>query len=265
MDPAGTGTTVKGIPTKEPAFGLDAIWITEGSKAEAQLAGLTVVDLSTVVTTHLTELIKAHMADLLGRQEVQSLLDNLAKEYPKVVEDLVPTILSLGQVQQVLTRLLKEQISIRDLRTILETLADAATNTKSPERLTELVRRKFARSICSKLSNSENTLSLVTLNGASERRLTESLTAVDDGSILAIDPATAQVLISRLTQTSQRFLEAGATPVLLVPSQLRPALANFVERFVPGYVVVSHSEVTPQTKVHSFGVISLEVPVKAAA
>ncbi len=259
MDPGNVASPVKGIPTKEPAFGLDALWIPEGEKERAQFSGYTVVDLSTVVTTHITEIVKANMHELLGRQETQLLLDHLAKDFPKVVEDLVPGLLSLGQVQQVLIRLLREEVSIRDLRTVLETLADWGATVKHPERLSEYVRRKLARSITAKYMTEEGTLPLVNLNPLVERALSDSLQQTDEGSFLSMEPSYAQLLIGKLSQLSGRFIENGQSPVLLAPSHLRAALFSFVERFVPGYAVLSHSEITPQTKVQSYGVVAVEV------
>lgn len=258
MDPGGVSSPMQGVPTKEPAFGLDALWIPQHDKEKAQLSGYTVVDLSTVVTTHITELLKGHMHELVGRQEVQYLLDNLQKTAPKVVEELVPVVLSLGSVQQVLANLLREQISIRDLRSILETLADWGHHVKSPEKLAEFVRRRFARSITAKYVNSEGVLPLVSLNPAFERVLSESLQQTDEGSFLAMEPSVAQSLINKLSRAAERFAETGQHPVLLAPGHLRPALYNFVERFVPGYAVISHQEISSQTRVQSLGVITID-------
>lgn len=258
MDPGNVSAPIQGVATKEPAFGLDALWIPESEKDRAQFSGYTVVDLSTVITTHITELLKGHMHELLGRQEVQHLLDTVAKETPKVIEELVPSLLSVGQVQQVLIRLLRERVSIRDLRTILETLSDWAPSLKHPERLGELVRRKLSRSITAQYVNEDGVLSLVNLNPVLERTLTEAVQQSDEGSYLSLEPAYAQQLINKLSKSSARFLESGLTPVILCSGQLRPAMYNFVERFVPGYSVVSHSEIAPKTRVQSFGVIAIE-------
>lgn len=258
MDPGTVSTPIEGIETREPAFGLDAIWISESDKERAQFSGYTVVDLSTVITTHITELIKANMHELIGRQETQHLLDTLAKDYPKVVEELVPGLLPLGQVQQVLAYLLKEGVSIRDLRTILETLADWAPNVKHPEKLAEFVRRKLCRIITEKYATEEGVLPLASLNPTLERDLAQAVQQTDEGSFLALEPGKAQMLINRLNTMSEKFIEIGQTPVILAPSHIRAALFHFVERFVPGYAVISHQEVAPNTKVRSLGVVSLE-------
>lgn len=258
MDPGNVTTPVDGVPTKEPAFGLDALWIKATDKERAQFAGYTVVDLSTVVTTHLTELIRANMHELLGRQEVQHLLDNLAKDYPKVVEEVVPNQLTLGQVQQVLAHLLREQVSIRDLRTILETVADWAPTVKQPERLAEYVRRKLARSITAKYVTGDGVLPLVSLNPSLERALSEAVQQSDEGTFLALEPSVAQQLINRLHRISEKFVEMGQTPLVLAPAHIRAALFHFVQRFVPGVAVISHQEIAPNTRVQSLGVVALE-------
>jgi flagellar biosynthesis protein FlhA len=258
MDPGNISSPIEGLATKEPAFGLDALWITESDKERAQFAGYTVVDLATVITTHITELVRSNMHELLGRQEVQHLVDNLAKDYPKVVEELIPNLLPLGQVQQVLCYLLREQVSIRDLRTILESLADWAPTVKNTEKLAEYVRRRLSRLITEKYTTNEGVLPLVSLNPAVERTLSNSIQQTDEGSYVALEPSYAQVLINRLNAAAERFIELGQTPVVLAPAHLRAALAHFVDRFVPGIAVISHQEIAPNTKVQSLGVVSLE-------
>lgn len=257
MDPGNVATPVHGQPTKEPAFGLDALWIVESEKERAQFSGYTVVDLSTVITTHITEMIRGHMHELLGRQEVQHLVDNLAKVAPKVVEELVPSVMTVGAIQQVLALLLREQVSIRDLRSILEVLADWAPNVKSPEKLAEFVRRKFARAITAKYTTPDGVLPLISLTPSLERMMAESLQQTDEGTFLAIEPGAAQVVINKLARSAEKFGEIGQTPVLLAPGHLRPAVFNFVERFAPGYAVLSHHEIASSTKVQSLGVLGI--------
>ncbi|MGI6680816.1 MAG: flagellar biosynthesis protein FlhA [Bdellovibrionota bacterium] len=258
MDPGNVTAPIDGIKTKEPTFGLDALWIPESEKERAQFSGYTVVEHSTIITTHITELIKNNMSELIGRQEVQYLVDNLAMKYPKVVEELIPGLLTIGQVEQVLSRLLKEQISIRDLRTILETLANYAPHIKSVELLTEQVRKKLSRSITEKFLTSEGTLPLVSLNPALEKTLSETLQATDEGSYLALEPSMAQKVISKISSTSEKFTELGYNPVLLTTSHIRVGMSNFVEKFVPGVSVISHQEIAPNTRVQSLGVINIE-------
>jgi flagellar biosynthesis protein FlhA len=258
MDPGSVTAPVEGEKTTEPAFGLDALWIRDTDKERAQFAGYTVVDLSTVITTHLTELVRSNMSELLGRQEVQHLLDNVAKEAPKLIEELVPSVLSVGQIQQVLSLLLREEISIRDIRTILETLADWGVNIKQPERLASYVRRRLSRTITKKFISDDGRVSLVSLSPALEKTLNEALQQADEGTFIAMEPARAQVLINKLNKAGEQFLQSGLTPLLLAPAHLRAALFSFVSRFVPGYAVISHQELAPSTKVQSLGVISLE-------
>ncbi len=258
MDPGGITNPVTGTATKEPAFGLDALWIPEAEKERAQFSGYTVVDLSTVITTHLTEMVRSHMDELIGRQEVQHLIENLKKDAPKVVEELIPGLLTLGQVQQVLCLLLKEQISIRDLRTILETLGDWAPHVKHPEKLAEYVRRKLARGVTSKYVSPEGILPLASLSPAVEKVLTEALQQTDEGSYLALEPSYAQRLIGNVSKVSEKFAEVGQTPVILAAGHLRPAVYNFLRRFVPGIAVISHPEIAPSTKVQSLGVIIVD-------
>jgi flagellar biosynthesis protein FlhA len=197
------------------------------------------------------------MHELLGRQEVQHLVDNLAKAAPKVVEELVPSVMSLGSIQQVLALLLREQISIRDLRSILEVLADWAPSVKSPEKLAEFVRRRFSRAITAKYMTPDGVLPLVSLTPSLERMMGEALQQTDEGSFLALEPGVAQAVINKLARTAEKFGEIGQTPVLLAPGHLRPAVFNFVERFAPGYAVLSHHEIAANTKVQSLGVLSI--------
>lgn len=258
MDPGGIETKIPGIPTKEPAFGLDALWINAADKERAQMAGYTVVDPTTVITTHVTELIKSYAHEILGRSEVQVLLDNLSAEHPKLVEEVVPTVIPLGTVQQVLSSLLRENVSIRDLRTVMETLADWGPSVKSPERLTDHVRRALARSITAKHVADNGILSLVSLAPTTERVLTDSLQISDTGSFLAIEPSVAQKLISQLKAAAERFAQTGTSPILLAPATIRAALFSFTERFIPGFTILSHQEILPSTKVQSLGVVGID-------
>lgn len=258
MDPGGVELDIPGIPTKESAFGLDALWISEADKERAQFAGYTVVDPATVITTHLTEVIRVHAHEILGRQEVQTLLDNLSKDYPKLVEEVVPSILPLGTIQQVLAGLLRESVSIRDLRTVLETLADWGPSVKVPERLIEYVRRALARSITAKHLADDGTLKLININPGLERILSESLQVTEQGSYLALEPSFAHKLIAKLKGMGEKFATTGTTPILLAPATMRSAVFAFTERFIPGFVVLSHQEISPSTRVQSVGTLAIE-------
>jgi len=200
MNPGTATETIKGIETIEPAFKLPAIWIPEDKKERAQISGYTVVDTTTVVATHLSELIKQHGHELLGRQETQNLLDNLAGEYPKLVEELVPNLLSLGVAMRVLQNLLREGVSVRDLRTILETLADWAPVVQDPDQLTEHVRAVLARSISNSYSPDGQVLEVMTFDRDVETKIQEALHTTEQGSYLALEPGFAQELINSLTR-----------------------------------------------------------------
>ena len=252
----GVDPSLGGVPTREPAFNLEALWVPLADRERAQLAGYTVVDLATVVVTHLTEIIRRHAPELLGRQEVQGLLDTLARTHPKVVEELVPQHLSLGGVQKVLQGLLREGVSVRDTLTVIETLADHAPTMKDSTLLTEQVRQALSRTIVRRLLT-DQTLAVVTLSPSLERRLIESLQRSDDGVFLAVDPGTAQELITRLARACEDFTAHDRNPALLCSTSLRPHLRKLVERFVPSLSVLSPGEIPAQIRVQSRGVIDL--------
>jgi flagellar biosynthesis protein FlhA len=258
INPGTVTASVPGLATREPAFGLDALWIAPAERERAQLAGYTVVDGGTVIVTHLTEVIRRHAHELLGRQEVQQLLDGLARTRPKVVEELVPQQLTVGGVQKVLQNLLQEHVSIRDLATILETLSDHAPRSKDPDVLTEHVRQGLGRAITKRLLSSDGTLALVTLAAGVERFLIDSLQRTDDGTGLALEPAYAQRLIGRLAQWSERFTTQHLSPVLLCSAALRPWLRRAVERVVPSLALLSPGEIGPSVRIRSLGVVTLD-------
>jgi flagellar biosynthesis protein FlhA len=249
--------TIDGIPTQEPAFQLPALWIPEKKREEAQFAGYTVVDLSTVMATHLTELIRAHADELLNRQDVQKLIDRLSQTHPKVVEELIPNLLSLGVIQRVLQNLLRERVSIRDFLTILETLADYAPLSKDPEILTEHVRQKLARSILRQYENAEGVLAIVSLDQQIEDLLREKIQRGDQGTYLALEPNLAQRILRSVHQALDRLAQVNLQPVLLCSPLVRRHLKKLLDRFLPQVVVLSHSELTSQAKIQSLGTVSL--------
>ncbi len=257
MDAGGARRTIEGIETREPAFGMEAVWIPEEKRDEAQLAGYTVVDPSTVIATHITEVLRAHADELLGRQDVQNLLDTLAKTSPKVVEELVPNLLPLGVVQKVLQNLLRERVSIRDMLTICETLADYAPSTKDPDVLTEYVRRKLARSIVSTLVDEEGRLNVLTLEARIEDILRESLQKTEHGVFLNVDPNLAQRLVERVQAEVERVAADGYQAVLLCSPVIRRHLWHLLARFVPGVVVLANTELPAQVSVRSLGTVEL--------
>jgi len=258
MDPGDAKHHIKGIETREPAFNLPALWIPQSQKEEAMLAGYTVVDPSTVIATHLTEVFKRNLADFLGRQEVQALLDNLAKHAPKAVEELVPGILSLGAVQKVLQNLVRENVSIRDLLSIVETLADYGPGVKDPDTLTEYVRERLARTIVKPYMDSSGVLPIITLDPSVEKTVQEAIRRSDGGSYLALDPATAQRLIQSVNQSVENAVATDGQPVLLTSPVTRPHLAQLIMRFLPSVSVISQAEIPSDIRLTSVGSVGLK-------
>lgn len=258
ISPGEVDTTLAGVETKEPAFGLDALWVPEADRKRAQLAGYTVVDVATVVVTHLTEIIRRHAYELLGRQDVQELLDQLAQTHPKVVEELVPQVLTLGGVQKVLQNLVREKVSIRDLLTIVETLADHGPTNKDPQALTEHVRQALGRAIVHRFLTPERVLPLVTLSPRLERRVADAVQRSEEGTYLALDPQVAQAMVGRLAAYGEQFALRNAQPLLLCSSAVRGPLRRFTERFVPSLSIIAPGEVPTQVQIESLGVIELD-------
>jgi len=254
MNPGTATKAIEGTPTKEPAFGLEAYWIKEGAREFAQNLGYTVVDLPTVITTHLSETIKRHSHELLGRQETQALLDHLAESFPKVVEDLIPTILPLGTVQKVLQNLLVERVSIRDLLTILECLAEHGLQVRDGASLTELVRQAIGRTVVQPYLGETQELAAMVLAPDLEAQLHQALRSGDQGTFLALPPQAGQALLEQI----QRAIEASAfslQPVLLVSPGIRPALRRLLERVLPSLVILSQAEVPSQISILTVGVV----------
>lgn len=258
LSPGEVKKTIEGIPTKEPVFQLPALWIPEKKKDEAQLAGYTVVNISTIIATHLTELIRAHADELLGRQDVQKLLDRLAQSYPKAVEELTPSLLALGMIQKVLQNLLKERVSIRDLLTIIEALADYAPVSKDPDILTEYVRQRLARAIIKPYQTAEGVLPLITIDQEIEDILREGIQRADHGSYLSLEPNLAQRILVSINQTLDRVAQMNSQPIILCSPVIRRHLKKFLDRFLPQVVVLSHHELPGQAKIQSLGTVTLK-------
>ena len=258
MHPGKEPETRLGIPTTEPAFGLPAAWVSEQEKDHAQVAGYTVVDLPTVIITHLTEIIKGHLHELLSREEVQQLLNRFAQDYPKVVEELVPNLLSLGGVQKVLQNLLREHISIRDLLTILETLADYAPITKDPLILTEYVRQGLARSITQKWLTPEGDLPALLLSFELEEALAKAMQHTEHGAYLALEPQLSQRLMAELRRAVEKWsLTHYQGPILITSPLLRPHLKRLTEPFLPQLVVLSQSDIVSNVPIKNLGVVRI--------
>ena len=258
MDPGDSTRKIEGVETKEPAFNLPAAWIPEGKKEEAKLAGYTVVDSVTVMATHLTEVLRKHASELLGRQEVQNLLDNLSKPYPKAVEELMPNLLSLGAVLKVLQNLLQEQISIKDMLTIVETLADYAPLTKDPELLTEYVRHKLSRSIISPYIGEDGVLELITMAQDVEDLLLKGIQKTEHGSYLSIDPKVANPIITSIKKEAEKAMAKNVQPILMTSPAIRRHLKKMVEYFVPSLMVLSQSELLSDIRFKSIGEVNLD-------
>jgi len=245
INPGMASGNLPGLVTTDPAFGLPAIWIDAGLRDDAQAMGFTVVDAGTVVATHMNHLITTHASELLGRGEVQALLDHLAKETPKLVEDLVPKLVSLSTLQKVLQNLLIEGVHIRDMRSVIETLAEYATQTQDPSELTAVVRVSLGRAIVQQLFPGTNELSVMTLDNRLERLLMQALSAGGEGA--GIEPGLADTIAQQAGAAAQQQEQMGLTPVLLVPGPLRAMLSRFLRRALPQLKVLSHNEI-PETK-----------------
>jgi flagellar biosynthesis protein FlhA len=257
IDPGGEHPEVPGIPGKEPAFGLDALWVKEEHKAQAEAAGYTVVDPATVLSTHLSEVIKKYAPEFLGRQEVQHMLDRVAKTHPKVVDDLVPNMLPLGTVLKVLRNLLREEVSVRDLLTILETLADAATTSTDPSELTERVRQCLARQIAHQHGDTNGTIHYINLSGQLEGMLREGIQHTDAGQHLVIDPGVAQDLVQRIGAEVEKQAAGKVIPVILSAPVIRAAVRRLTERLLPQVAVLSPAELTDRTRLKRLATVSM--------
>ena len=249
---------IEGIPTTEPAFGLPALWIQASLKDRAELLGYTVVDPPSVLTTHLTEVIKGNAANILSRQDVQTLITNLKAEHPAVVDELIPGVLSIGETQKVLQNLLRERITIRDLVTIVETLADYARQTRDTEALTEYVRQRLARAISAQYRGADGLVHVITLSPRVEQQLTEALKQTDQGTMIAMEPVRAQQLLQRLAGEMERVAGLGHAPVLLCSARLRLAVRRLTERVLPNLVVLSFSEIATGVDVQAEGMVIVD-------
>jgi flagellar biosynthesis protein FlhA len=255
INPGMAREEIQGIPTQEPAFGLQARWIKSQDRERAQLVGYTVVDPTTVLATHVTEIIKTHAYELLGRQETKSLLDTISETHPKVVEELVPKILSIGEVQKVLQNLLKERVSIRDGVTILETLSDYGAFTKNTSPLTEYCRQALGRSICRPYLNDTHELHLFTVNPEIEKTISDAIVQSEQGAYLALEPKQVKDIMSRFRRAME---SAGSTgnPVVLSSPGTRMYIRQLLERYLPNVAILSHNEIPPNIRVVSVGMVS---------
>lgn len=253
MNPGLAEEEIEGYPTKEPAFGLNAVWVTQANRDRAERLGYTIVEPSAVLATHLTELIMGHADELLAREDVQNLVKHVKESAPSVVDELLPNVLTLGEIQKVLHALLRERISIRNLETILETLADYAPRTKDTEILAEYCRHRLAREICSAYTDEEGKLHVVTLDPAIEREILDSLRQGETGEHPPIDPKRSEVIAVNTVQAVQPLVMMGHEPLVLTSAPVRRFFKRIVERRMPKIVVISYSEIDPAVQLESEG------------
>ena len=247
---------VPGIETTEPAFGLPALWIPESTREQAELNGYTVVDAVSVLATHLTEIIKQHASEILGRQETQNLIDNLEKSHKSLVQEVVPELLGVGEIQKVLAYLLDERISIRDMATIMEVLADYARVTKDPEILTEYVRHAMARQISAQVVQG-NVLACITLDPALENKIVGGVQRTEHGSYVNLDPDSMRKMIASLNGEIEKLANMGYPPVVLTSPAVRLYFRKLIARSVSGVTIVSHAEINQSVEIQILGVVRI--------
>lgn len=252
INPGNAAGNLPGTATTDPTFGLPATWVDSSLRDQAQAMGYTVVDASTVVGTHISNILQSHAAELLGREEVQALLDHFAKESPKLVEDLVPKVIAIGTLQKVLQNLLDDGLHIRDLRTILETLGENVTRTQDIDDLTSMVRVALGRAIVHQLFPGENELQVVALEPQLENILMSAASGKSQGGL---EPGLAERLLQQAAQLSEQLEMQGINPVIITPSQLRPMLSRFLKRSIPNLRVIAHTEIPEAKTLRIIGVL----------
>ncbi len=257
MDPTGENSDIPGIKTIEPTFGLPAIWINKDQREEAEIKGLTVVDPTTVMVTHLTETIKAHSYELLGRQETKLIVETTKEKYSAVVDELIPDLMTLGEVQKVLQNLLREKVSIKDMVTIMESLADNSRNTKDIELLTEYVRFSLGRTICNGLLDENRSITVTTLHPDLENYIADNLQKSIQGSYVVIEPDTTQRLFENLKSILDTVYFNNNQPVVLVSPKIRPAFRRLLEMVFPQVIIISLNEIPNDVEIKTEGVVTL--------
>ena len=255
MDPKGELIPLAGEETVEPTFGMPAKWIDSAEREEAMFRGYTVVDSATVITTHLTEVVKDNMAELLSYAETQKLLTDIDADHKKLVDDLIPSRISIGGLQRVLQNLLRERISIRDLPTILEGIAEAVLHTQNVTFITEIVRARLGRQICAMASGPDGVIPLVALSPAWEQAFAENLVGSGEEKQLSMAPSKLQEFIGLVRTTFERHAMMGDLPVLLTSPGIRPYVRSIIERFRPITLVMSQNEIHPKARLKTLGQI----------
>ena len=256
MNPGYVEEEITGIPTFEPSFHLPAIWITEGQRERAESLGYTVVDPPSIIATHLTEIIRQHIAELLTRQDVQNLVNNLKETNPSIVEELVPKLLGLGEVQKVLQNLLQEGISIRDLLTIFETLADYSATTRDTDILTEYVRQSLKRAICAKFFPANETTSVVTLDPKVEQEIMASVKQTEQGAYLTLDPEKTKAIVESVRTEIGKLESIGRNPIIITSPIVRMYFKRLTEDYFKDLIVVSYNEVESNVELQSVGMVT---------
>lgn len=257
MDPTGEHSDIPGIKTVEPTFNLEAVWINKDQREDAEIKGLTVVDPTTVMVTHLTETIKSHSFELLGRQEVKLIVDNMKEKYSAVVDELIPDLLTIGELQKVLQNLLREKVPIKDMVTIMESLADNARNTRDIEILTEYVRYSLARTICNQIVDEERKVTVVTLDPSIEKIIGSNIQKTAQGSFPTIDPDTTTKILQSVKDTIERINFYNNQPVILVSPNIRLVFRKLIEMVFPQVMVISLNEVPNDVQINSEGAVTL--------
>ncbi|MCL4748434.1 MAG: FHIPEP family type III secretion protein, partial [Burkholderiaceae bacterium] len=247
---------IDGIETQEPAFGLKATWVSQAQRDRAERMGYTIVEPSAVLATHLTEILTSYAPELLTRQDTQNLVDHVRESAKTVVEELLPNVLSLGEVQKILQNLLRERVSIRNLESILEVLADFGPRTRDIEVLTEYARHALARQICAEYADEEGVLRVVTLSPDIEREIIEAVRKAETGEYIPIEPGRAEDLARKTVQAVQPMVLGGQEPVVLTSAQVRRYFKRIVERQMPKIVVLSYNEIDPAVRLESEGQVS---------
>ncbi|GER69030.1 flagellar biosynthesis protein FlhA [Weizmannia acidilactici] len=258
MAPGEDDGAIEGIDTVEPAFGMPAKWITEDQKEQAEMMGYTVVDPPSVVSTHITETIRQNAHELLGRQETKALVEHLKKSYPVLVEEVTPNPLSIGDIQKVLAKLLKENVSIRKLPVIFETLADYGKLTTDTDLLTEYARQSLARQITEQYAAGGQNLKVITVSGKVEKLIADGVQHTEHGNYLSIDPAVSQKIVQSVTQQVERVSLTGSAPVILCSPAVRMYLRQMIERYFPQVPVLSYNELEANVEVQSVGLVNIE-------
>ena len=248
---------LRGTKTVDPTYGMPGVWISPEQRGDAERLGCMIFDPVSVIATQMTEVIRTYGGDLIARQEVQALIDTVKKTHPAVVKELVPDQMSYGEIEKVLQNLVKERVSIRDLVTVLETLADNVTMSKDPEVLTECVRVALSRVICKEYVNNEGIINVITLDPQIEQIISQSIQRTEMGSFLALDPNMGQNVLSSVGKEVAKLQEKGLQPIVLCAPQIRPALKKLTDRSFPTLVVLSWNEIAPKVNVNSVGQVSL--------